>query len=393
VHAAAQTPTFTTQLQLPPLTMPAAKRANQGAAAAPAKKKARSNPMLQAIQETITESKTTLTPEVKTMLLAMLPHSLGVAAPERDEHQQKVAAMIASVVEAEQARLEAAVKEQEDNLAAVGSSKETVEAKARSLEEHAKNAIETAQAKEAAVAEAGINVLKAKQAFDEATADFKVCSQAATETKEKKVGMEEVRLNHFQALRDGDWSTAGAKPHLDKLVPMLRSSGFEDSLLSALPGACMKEPTQRGPFDITVLDQLDAQITAKIEELGKSAEEQEKEVHLKQAAMDEKRQTLQGVNHIREEAIERKDEAEEAKCGLEAKLAEATKAALEYEPNLLAAQAVLETRQSELSNFVAYNVGCLQLLLDPPAPKPEKVAPDAQEMTDAPVAAAEVGGA
>mmetsp|Transcript_22916 Transcript_22916/g.53633 ORF Transcript_22916/g.53633 Transcript_22916/m.53633 type:complete len:369 (-) Transcript_22916:307-1413(-) len=368
--------------------MPSAKRANatQGATAS---KKAKVNPMLAGVEDVIKAS--SLTPEVKTMLLAMMPFSLGVSAADRDENQQQVVTMVGSVVEEEKAKLSAAVSELEEKLAAVGSSKETFEEKAKSIEDGVKKATEAATAREAKVVEDTEQVDKAKDEHEKAVASQKGFEEAATQAKEKKAALESASDNHFRALREGDGSAAGPKTHLDALVPLLKTLGFEDSLVGALPAACMKEPAARGFFDNTVLDQLSTQITEKIAALATLAEEKETEATNMQAVVEEKNRNLQGATFSREESIERRDEAVENKQKMEVKLGEALKAVVDYEPNLKIAQDALKAKCDELEAFNTYNVGCYQLLANPPAPKQAVI--EATTAEEAAPEVAQVGGA
>merc|ERR1712083_609830 len=45
--------------------------------------------------------------------------------------------------------------------------------------------------------------------------------------------------------------------------------GFDDSLVQALPGMCEKMPSERGSFDVMVLNQLETSLAAKSAELTK----------------------------------------------------------------------------------------------------------------------------
>mmetsp|Transcript_36606 Transcript_36606/g.67085 ORF Transcript_36606/g.67085 Transcript_36606/m.67085 type:complete len:370 (+) Transcript_36606:73-1182(+) len=369
--------------------MPAAKRGSQ--APAPAPKKAKVNPKVRAMEETIT-AQTTLTPEVKAMLLAMLPHSLGVPATARAEHQQRVANMIASLVEEERSRLEVAAKEEERKLGELENSKEQLQETARSFEEQVKDATETLDSKQMALAAASVSFATAKEEFDSISRSQKTLSDAATQAKEMKVQLEAASSTHFKALSEGDWSTAGAKTHLDAIMPLLKTLSFEDTLVSALPGACMKEPASRGGFDTAVLDQLQTQIVAKVGELGTTAAAKESESAAMQAMVDEKRESFEHCAQAKADAAQQKEDATKSKQDLEVKLREAKKAIVNYEPSVAAAKATLKTKKGELEYFVAFNVGALESLLHPPAPKAVDagdVPPDGSEASGA----AEVGGA
>mmetsp|Transcript_24112 Transcript_24112/g.55681 ORF Transcript_24112/g.55681 Transcript_24112/m.55681 type:complete len:371 (+) Transcript_24112:99-1211(+) len=370
--------------------MPATKRGSQ--APAPAPKKAKVNPKLRAMEETIS-AQTSLSSEVKAMLLAMLPHSLGVPAVARAEHQQRVANMIASVVQEEKSRLEAAAKEEEGKVGELENSKEQLEETSRSFEELVKDAVETADRKQAALAEATASFAKAKEGFDTVMGEQKTHADAAAQAKEMKVALEVACSTHFKALSDGDWSTAGAKTHLDALMPLLKTLNFEDTLVSALPGACMRDPASRGGFDTAVLDQLKAQIETKVEELGKTAEAKESEASAMQAAVDEKREAFEECTQAKEAAAQQKDAAAKSKQELEVKLRDAKKAVVSYEPNVTAARKALKAKQDELEYFIAFNVGSLEALLHPPPAKAAVTTGDAPAEDAEATSAPEVGGA
>merc|ERR1719223_2206179 len=68
---------------------------------------------------------------------------------------------------------------------------------------------------------------------------------------------------HLKVLKEGSWETGSAKRHLDVLLP-LATKLTDESLVTALPSTCCKPPADRSQFDIMVMDQLSASLTARL---------------------------------------------------------------------------------------------------------------------------------
>jgi len=54
---------------------------------------------------------------------------------------------------------------------------------------------------------------------------------------------------------------------LGPLIKLLTAHGFNESMLTALPGAVTKAPDQRGPFDTLVVQDLNEEVTKRLESL------------------------------------------------------------------------------------------------------------------------------
>ena len=62
------------------------------------------------------------------------------------------------------------------------------------------------------------------------------------------------------------WEAGQSKYHIDILAPLVKRVKLDESLATALPSSLTKKPAERGPFDRTVVEQLELGLQAKITE-------------------------------------------------------------------------------------------------------------------------------
>jgi len=156
-------------------------------------------------------------------------------------------------------------------------------------------------------------------------------SLANAEAKTSQIEAEREYFNdayhdHFLPLRDGVWSKMQeANLHVDIIVPLCAKFGFEESLTCGFPPAARNKPHMRGPFDVTVMKELEKGLLAHVDQLG--------EKHTKATNIEaEARKAATTARNAREATVQSKQktsadlqvaEAEEKK--MEEVLKEATK--------------------------------------------------------------------
>jgi len=218
------------------------------AAAAPAKRE-RKDPMLSGIQKALEMAQ--LPDPCKHMLSTAAPHCLGVAREERHASQRMIVEMIGEVVSGVCSGLVAERDAQEDRLTTCLGCREELEAKVKDAELVATTAAEVVAAKAAAATGAESALASAQHALQQKTEAQRECNEDFDKAKAQRAVVDKALNDDFKALLQGD-----AESHFDAMQPLLTEICLGESLLSALSSTCRKAPSDRGPFDSLVLEQL-----------------------------------------------------------------------------------------------------------------------------------------
>ncbi|OLQ09540.1 hypothetical protein AK812_SmicGene6892 [Symbiodinium microadriaticum] len=234
------------------------------------------------------------------------------------------------------------------------------EAKMAELDQTVKDAEVSLQAAKAYTSECEAKLKTASEA---------VCTSKATLTQrlnEQKKGdegivkaradkelLESTKSECFEKLKSGGAVAKEAKQLLKKIEPFIKQTGSDASLITAAPATLLKPPEERGSFDQIVLEQLEANFTAKLTEFETQLAEA---APAAEARAEEEVQKAQSTHEAAEskqkEASVELCAAKEAQKEANAVVAAAKKAVADYRPDYQAATATRDAKKEELETYV-----------------------------------------
>eukprot|EP00444_Apocalathium_aciculiferum_P022139 CAMPEP_0183439414 /NCGR_PEP_ID=MMETSP0370-20130417/78100_1 /TAXON_ID=268820 /ORGANISM="Peridinium aciculiferum, Strain PAER-2" /LENGTH=375 /DNA_ID=CAMNT_0025627891 /DNA_START=87 /DNA_END=1214 /DNA_ORIENTATION=+ len=262
---------------------------------------------------------------VVAMLVGALPCSLALLKDERHATQEEVIKMAKQVLDSVTQKKEVLFEKSISELAevqgveavkdiAVEDAKATVAAKAEAAA-IAKDALQEAAGQQAA----------AQAALNDATSEQHHGDSSYNDAATQKVALEEALDSSFAQIKAG--TCQNLKSTVESLLEFATQRGFEPQLLLSAEPALSKAASERGNFDVLVLDQFEAQLMGQIAPLAEQLSTMEGGKAERQAKVDECRTGLEGAEVIlteRKAALSAALEAEkEAKVALKAAEAEA----------------------------------------------------------------------
>lgn len=137
-------------------------------------------------------------------------------------------------------------------------------------------------------------------------------------TKTQHQAFTEAIEKDLVALMEGTAEPAELKKHFKPIEGLLKTLKLDESLMTALPGTCMKKADARGPFDQMVIQALEKNLKEKFDELEKliadeapAAKERSDAVEAASQVVNKARETQTGVvNEVREAEKEESDAKE-----------------------------------------------------------------------------------
>jgi|Transcript_17398 hypothetical protein len=222
----------------------------------------------------------------RSMLIDLLPFSLALAADTRSESQTAVVGMMEEAFMTVKSEMEAEVTSQMEKK----QSTETAIADRGRVVEEGGNAVsnqkEITDAAKSALDDATKAMDESQQALTEKQNAQKSGDENLTTTRANKNSLEVVFKEHFQTPME-----KSEAPNYGALEPFLHQLDIEQSLLTALPGTCEKDKSNRGNFDEVVLTEFEKAMAAKIASLNAVIEAEtpacvERENEVKSAEME-----------------------------------------------------------------------------------------------------------
>jgi vacuolar-type H+-ATPase subunit I/STV1 len=192
---------------------------------------------------------------------AVLENSLAVPPDTRHAFQARMVAAVGAIIEGLEGGMQKAVEEKDAEIKATEEEKAKQEAAAAVKEKELEGKKEVTQAKKKLLADATIafraakdGLVAAQQAQKEGDAELEAVG-AKLETLEKAV------TESIKPLVEAGTESAPLKP----LMKLLTDHEFNESMLTALPGAVAKTPDQRGPFDTLVVQELNDEVAKRLD--------------------------------------------------------------------------------------------------------------------------------
>jgi len=211
----------------------------------------RLKPVIQALQKA-----EGLPKEVRSLLVTVLPHSLGVPHGDRAPCQHTVVGMAATALGGIEAEILGRIAEAESKAAgadaekaalsaAKGAADAALEAKAGLVAERQRALDESAEA-----------LTRAAAAEQEAEAALHGADDEVKAAEAQKERVELAQRDVLGPVRDGSAEASQVPGLVGSLLALGRELALDDSLMASLTSSLSKEPASRGEFDNMVLDQF-----------------------------------------------------------------------------------------------------------------------------------------
>jgi len=324
------------------------------APAPPAAKKPRGDPNLAGVREAI--ERADLPDNCRQMFLACFAKALGT--PAVGAAQSAVVGMIGKLVEGVEGGLRAALEAQAAAVQAAEGAKAEFQARAEAAAAAAAAAGEASSAATATLAETTKAMGDARVRAEEARAAQRKHDADLARLTEKKA--EKAAAVDALSADAGD----GTAAQYEALLPHMEDAGMDESLRCALPAACRKAVSERTSFDIMVLESAGQCLKDHVASLAKLVAEATQAAEQGAAAAQEAEEQHSAATEAQRAQAARLIEVQAAQKEAEAAAATAAGEATAAAPQFEAAIKSRDERAAELENFVAYNVGCFQLLRD-----------------------------
>lgn len=326
-------------------------------------KKARVDPMVGAILEAIDMTQD-MPSSCKNMLAAMVPESFTVPADERHSYQTMFVNIVGECVRKTEENMKVAISTDQEHASSLSCKRDTLE---KVIEDASKThcdkktVMEHEKAKLAelfrAVLEIRVALSTSKQAFDAAAAPI-------AELKKEVEACHHAVSEDLAALRNVVLEPSSAEPMISKLVALSTHLSIEETLATSLPAVCTKKPSDRGPFDVMVLEQFEKEVMAKA--AGFEAQIQTQTANMQslkvafetaQKKLDEKTSAHHSASDVLNAAMVEEKKTSVAHSDSQAELAC-------FEPLFkTATESVLE-KQTALETYQTWNVASFDVLKD-----------------------------
>lgn len=334
-----------------------------------------------AVVEGLCRSSETPTPVIN-MLTSMAEGALRTCKDERHKYQESVVDMVGGVLNGVEVEAKSRIEQTKEKLEGMGETRLQREATSQSAGAEVDSKRAATQEQKHALAADAEAFKAAKESLSAAHAAFKAtCKELDAQTKAKE-RLQAILADFVKPLTEGTAEADSAQRLTTSLMASLSKLGLDESMMSAIPEAIVKEPSARGAFDTSVVSGLK-------EELEKRIAAGEKDVAAKEPAKAEADAKVQEAQGEFEKAKEKQHkaaaaytEARDAQKAAEESLKVANKALADVDPEVKALQKELTVAEQDLEVFCNGPKHSFEELRDrvlPPAPVPEAQEAEARE--------------
>jgi hypothetical protein len=287
---------------------------------------------------------------IQNMLLSTIPVTIGAFQANRHPFNERFVAMIGEVLTAEQTRLTKDVDTKEAAFAELTPAKalrETALEEARTVAEAKTEALDTAKR---AVTEIGAKLKELNASLKEAQKAQKVGDEDLEAQSSKKAELEAVVKDSLAPLLDG--SSGEEKATKTKAVlDVGRSFKFDSSLLSTAEPVLQKEVADRGSFDATCLEQLQAAFNGTIAAIDQTLAAGAPDKAERASVVEQAEAAKQAAETSLAELKEKAAAAKEAKAAADAAERSASQSVHDFMPDMKNAGDALDEVKEELKEF------------------------------------------
>lgn len=274
--------------------MPSMKRPAASKAAAASVKKAKVEQELDPLKllcdsviAGLCRSSETPTPALN-MLTAMAEAAFASCKGDRHKYQESVVDMIGDVLSGAAAESQKSLERLKEKLEGMGEMRLQREAATQSAQAELDAKLASTRVSKFALAEDAQAFAAAKQAVSAAQAALRAASRELDREVKAKEHLLVTITDFVQPLAEGSVEACSTQSHTTSLMASLTKLGLDESMMSAIPEAIVKEPATRGTFDSSVVaslqDELDKRILASDQHMiAKEATKAEAEAKVQEA--------------------------------------------------------------------------------------------------------------
>jgi len=306
-----------------------------------------------------------LSEDCRAMLVAGVPGCLGTPASDRHELQATMVAWIGQVMDGIEAKLQASIDSTDAETAEARAKKEDLDDKVATAQATLDSTAEAVSAMATKLAQSSRDAVSAKEKLVKSQEDQRKGDASQVELgKQKQVLQAAVDENVKYLTTEEGFQAVQAKTHMNTLKPMAKRLGLDESLLTALPSACVQLPSQRGTFDRMVVEQLEKGIRARMEELEGQLQAGAPASAERAAVVEAAQKEETAAGEAQKQASTELAQAEAELTAAKAAQTAAKAAVKEYAPELEQVTAARSERETALQGFKGYNVECFKMLRD-----------------------------
>jgi len=319
---------------------------------------------------------------VLNMLSSMVDGALRTCKDERHKYQESVVDMLAGILSGVEVEAKNKIEQIKENIEGMGETRLQREATAQSADVEVSSKRTLTQEHKHALAADAEAFKAAKECLAAAQAALKAtCKELDAQIKAKE-RLQSILADFVKPLAEGTAEADSAQRLATSLMASLSKLGLDESMMSAIPEAIVKEPSTRGAFDTSVVSGLK-------EELDRRIVTGDKDIAAKEPAKAEANAKVLEAQSEFEKAKEKQHkgaaaytEARDAQKVAEDALKVANKALADADPEVKALQKELTTAEKDLEDFCNGPKHSYEELKDrvlPPAPAPEAQEAEAPE--------------
>lgn len=220
--------------------------------------------MLQSISERLSTGLDKVPAQCTQMLSQMLASSLGVVREQRHRYQESVVDMVGAILKAKEEELAAQQAAIQAETHALGAKRVSREAAVQAAEKDLAAKREVANKKKYDLGSAAQAFKMAKEAVAAAQLAESIAEKDIQATTAKKGLLAAAFSDYVKPLAEGTVGQDDAARLVKSLMSVLAQFQLDESMMTALPSALTKEPSTRGPFDTTLVAQLDDAVSVRM---------------------------------------------------------------------------------------------------------------------------------
>jgi len=214
-------------------------------------------------------------------------------------------------------------------------------------------------------------VKAANKLVEEAATKQRCLDVNLAEVGKEKIFIEKALSDNLMPLKNGGFDASAAKASVEALLLLSKCIKLDDSLQTALPSACAKQPDDRGTFERIVIDQFEEQLNQKIVELTQALAASETTKKERDMAVDVAQKNAVEATADQKRTAADLQSAKASKFEAAATLEEAKAALSDLKPEYLQATKTLSEKTGALDSFVAVNVASFDNFIAKLAPPSE----------------------
>lgn len=207
------------------------------------------------------------------MLMTMAGPCLSAPKNERHAVQKLAVSMIEETLREVKDKMTQAIDQEQKQLAELEGAQVTLAARLNEAEADFALKTSTEQEKQSAFDDASKAVQEGEISLAEAKEAERQSEEPLAKLLKEKAMFEELFQEHYKVPME-----ANQGPHYSFFEPHIATLDLDESLAIALPSSCSKNKEHRGGFDGVVLSELEKALCAKIELLGKAAEDEKPKI-------------------------------------------------------------------------------------------------------------------